>query len=173
MDWKLYYNNVLSDFREMKVDYPFCYLTIPPTVKPSLAEIRVIAANKELIEAVGGVERDFLGNYSKELHLLIPVDYKDRGCIVYGAEWVKTDELHNEDIHFFYDNGKLIKTKYGLRICVGTPESFTLMKNVILENVRTADNMLIAYAHGYEGRAQFQKNRNRYIPKGGADGKIK
>ena len=166
----------------MKAQYPFCYLTIPPTIKPSLAEIRVIAANKVLIEAVDGIEGDFLGDYSKELHLIIPVDYRDKGCIVYGAGWVKTDKLSNEDIHFFHDNGKLIRTKHGLQICVGTPESFPLMKNVILEAVRTAENMLIAYervmngateklemiayAHGDKGRAQFQKNRNRYIPKG-------
>lgn len=166
----------------MKEQYPFCYLTIPPTVKPSMAEIRVIAANKGLINAVSGVESDFLCNYSKELHLIVPVDYKDRGCMVYGAGWLKTEKLSNEDIHFFHDKGKLIRTRHGLQICVGTPESFALMKNVILENVRTAENMLIAYehvmtgttdilemiayAHGDVGRAQFQKNRNRYIPKG-------
>jgi len=165
----------------MKTQYPFCYLTIPPTVEPSQAEIRVVAVNKRLIEAVGGVESDFLGDYSKELHLIVPVDYKERGCIVYGAEWVKTEKLINEDIHFFHENGKLIRTRYGLQICVGTPESFALMNNVILENVRTADNMLvayervmtgqtdklemIAYAHGDEGRRQFRHNRRRYITK--------
>jgi len=55
----------------MKTQYPFCYLTIPPTVEPSQAEIRVVAVNKRLIEAVGGVESDFLGDYSKELHLIV------------------------------------------------------------------------------------------------------
>ena len=166
----------------MKEQYPFCYLTIPPTFEPSQAEIRVVAVNIGLIEAVSGVESDFLGDYSKELHLIVPIDYKQRGCIVYGAEWVQIEKLPNEDVHFFHDNGKLIRTKHGLQICVGTPESFPLMKNVILENVRTADNMLvayervmtgaseklemIAYAHGDKGRSQFQKNRNRYIPKG-------
>ena len=165
----------------MKIQYPFCYLTIPPTVEPSLIEIRVVAANVDLIEAVGGVESDFLGVYSKELHLIVPVDYQIRGCKVYGAEWVKTDQLHNKDIHFFHDNGKLIRTKHGLQICVGTPESFPLMKNVILENVRTADNMLIAYervmagltdkldmiayAHGDKGIKQFKNNKRRYITK--------
>lgn len=180
--WDLYYRNVIADFREMKALYPFCCLTILPTVKPSLAEIRVVAANKSLIEAVGGVDADFLGEYSKELHLQIPVDYKQRGCLVYGAGWVKVEKLANEDVHFFHDDGKLIRTKYGLQICVGTPESFPLMRNVILENVRTAENMLIAYervmtgatnkleviaySHGDAGRRQFQQNTRRYIPKG-------
>jgi hypothetical protein len=62
-----------------------------------------------------------------------------------------------------------------------TPESFPLMKNVILENIRTAENMLIAYervmagesetldliaySHGDKGREQFKKNRKKYISK--------
>ena len=37
------------------------------------------------------------------------------------------------------DDEKLIRTQYGLQICVGTPESFPLMGNVILENVKTAE----------------------------------
>ena len=165
----------------MKEKYPFCYLTIPPTIKPSEAEIRVVAVNRGLIDTVGGVESDFLGDYSKELHLRVPIDYRSLGCIVYGAGWIKTEKLTNEDIHFFHDKGKLIRTRHGLQICVGTPESFPLMKNVILENVRTAENMLIAYeqvmagssdkldmiayAHGEQGRIQFQQNKKRYIPK--------
>ena len=165
----------------MREQYPFCYLTIPPTIKPSEAEIRVVAVNKSLIDVVGGVECDFLGDFSKELHLRVPVDYRNRGCIVYGAGWIKTEKLANEDVHFFHDNGKLIRTRHGLQICVGTPESFPLMRNVILENVRTAENMLIAYervmtgssdklemiayAHGEQGRIQFQQNKKRYIPR--------
>ena len=165
----------------MKEQYPFCFLTIPPTINPSEAEIRVVAVNKDLIDIVGGVESDFLGSYSKELHLRVPIDYRDRGCFVYGAGWVRTEELNNEDVHFFYDNEKLIRSRYGLQLCVGTPESFPLMNNVILENVKTAENMLIAYervmrgeskslyliayAHGAEGRWQFLKNKKSYIPR--------
>ena len=145
-----------------------------------MAEIRVIAANKDLVDAVYGTESDFLGKYTKELHLIIPPDYRDKGCIVFGAGWVNVEKLINEDIHFFHDDkGKLIRTTHGLQLCVGTPESFRLMKNVILENVRTADNMLvayervmtgvsdklemIAYAHGDKGKTQFRQNRKRYI----------
>lgn len=181
VDWNQYYKNVLSDFREMKEQYPFCYLTILPTITPSEAEIRVVAANKGLIDSVGGVEEDYLGDYSKELFLHVPVDYKDNGCDVYGAGWVKTEKFANGDVHFFHKDGKLIRERQGFQICVGTPESFPLMTNVILENVRTAENMLIAYervmigeseklemiayAHGDKGREQFKRNRKRYIPK--------
>lgn len=166
----------------MKEQYPFSYLTIPPTVKPMEVEIRVVAASKGLIDMVCGVESDFLGAYSKELHLCVPVNYRNKGCIVYGADWVKTEKFADDDIHFFHEDGELIRTRHGLQICVGTPESFPLMRNVILENVRTAENMLIAYervmtgateklemiayAHGEDGRIQFQQNRKRYIPKG-------
>ena len=181
IDWTQYYNCVYADFRELKGRYPFCHLIIPPTIEPSPAEIRVVAACKELVNAVGGVESDFLNKYSKELHLCIPIDYQNRGCIVYGANWIETEKLENNDIHFFHNNGELIRTKYGLQICVGIPDSFPMMKNVILENVRTAENMLIAYErlltgqsdkleliaymHGERGRMQFQQNEKRYTTK--------
>lgn len=181
VDWNLYYNSVRADFHGLKARYPFCSLTILPTAKPSLAEIRVVAVCKELIDAVYGVESDFIGEYSRELHLYVPTNYQETGCTVYGAGWVKTDKLANEDVHFFHEDWMLIRTQYGLKMCVGTPESFSMMKNVILENVRTAENMLIAYervmrgdsnrveliayAHGDEGRNQFKQNRKRYATK--------
>ena len=100
---------------------------------------------------------------------------------MYGANWIETEKLENKDIHFFHNNGELIRTKYGLQICVGIPDSFPMMKNVILENVRTAENMLIAYErlltgqsdkleliaymHGERGRMQFQQNEKRYTTK--------
>ena len=145
----------------------------------------MVAVNKGLIDMVNGVESDFLGDYSKELHLHVPVDYRNIGCIVYGAGWINIDKLAYEDIHFYYKEGRLIRTRYGLQICVGTPESFPLMENVILENVKTAENMMIAYervmigasekpemiaySHGETGRYQFRQNRKRYISKRRAD----
>ena len=150
-------------------------------MKPSLAMIRVVAANKSLIDALGGVENDFTDEYSRELHIEIPIGYRRKGCIVYGAGWINPDNIDNKDIHFFYDKGTPIRTTYGFQLCVGTPESFSMMKNVILENVRTAENMLIAYervmigvsdqveliayAHGEKGREQFMNNKKRYITK--------
>jgi hypothetical protein len=109
------------------------------------------------------------------------VEYREVGCNVYGAGWVDIGRFDENDIHFFADDGKLIPSKHGFHLCVGTPESFPMMQNVILENVRTADNMLvayervmvgasnkvelIAYAHGNEGRKQFSHNKSRFISK--------
>ena len=120
--------------------------------------------------------------YSKELHIIVPIDYQANGCVVYGGSWIDASKLQDDDIHLFRENGKPIKTQYGYKLCIGTPESFAMMKNVILESVRTADNLLvayerimtgkarkldlIAYAHGNAGRIQFLLNNRRYITKG-------
>ena len=177
-DWNRYYRNVISDYQEMKTIYPFSCLSIPPTVNPVLATIRVVAANKELIDGAMAIKDDFLGEYSRNLYIEIPFDYRKTGCKVYGASWVDMKKYSEKDIHFYKDDKY---KEYGYELCVGTPESFPLMKNVILENVRTAENMLIAYekvmtgegekleliayAHSYAGRKQFLKNNKKYIPR--------
>lgn len=80
-------------------------------------------------------------------------DYKNIGCWVYGAKWFEKGVFLDKDIHFFHENGRLIRTDYGYQFCVGTPDSFSTMHNVILENIRTAENMLIAYEEVMSGRA--------------------
>lgn len=93
---------------------------------------------------------------------------------MYGGKWVDFKSIPHKDLHFYSD-----KMKTGYRMCVGTPESFSLMNNVILENVRTAENMLIAYEcymngdsknlnliaynHGEIGRKQFKQSKTKYI----------
>ncbi len=186
IDWKQYYADVLTDFRELKDSYPFSYLTILPTVKPGPAAIRVVAANKALIEMTCSVESDFTDDYSRELHIEIPVNYRKNGCKVYGARWVDLKKFEDKDIHFY---NRVKPHPFGYELCIGTPESFPMMKNVILENVKTAENMLIAYervmtggsdcleliayAHGEKGRKQFLQNRVKYLPGGSADVKTK
>jgi len=183
--WAIYYEHVRRDFIELRENYPFSNLTIPPTVKPSLASITVVAACKNLIDAVQGHPEDFIGEYSKKLLLTIPNDYWTIGCQVYGGGWIDTTLFPNKDVHFFHDEGKLVRTEHGLHMCVGTPESFSKMKNVILESVRTAENMLIAYervqsgvskelylkaySHGEEGKKEFAKDTRRYIPNKGGE----
>ena len=179
IDWAKYYKAILSDYRELKERYPFSYLSIFPTIKPEPAVIRVVAANKDLIEMSSAVEPDFTGDYSRELRIVVPVDYRERGCKVYGAKWVDLEIFDDEDIHFYCQEQL---PPYGYELCVGTPESFPLMRNVILETVKTAENMLIAYervmtgdsdqlqllayAHGDKGRKQFMNNKNKYLPRG-------
>ncbi len=177
-DWKSYYSNIEMDYKELKIYYPFCNLLIPPTVKPEHATIRVVAANSGLIRQANAIETDFLGEYSRELLVEVPIDYRESGCKVFGANWVDISRLEQKDIHF-YANSK--KPPYGFELCVGIPESFPLMKNVILENIRTAENMLIAYervmtgtskkleliayVHGDRGREQYQNQQKKYISK--------
>ena len=89
--------------------------------------------------------------------------------------------LNFHDIHLVREKSITENTIWGYKLCVGTPESFALMQNVILENVRTAEHMLIgyehimrgetksldiiAYDHGDAGRKQFKKNKHRFISK--------
>ena len=174
-NWSLYYTNVTTDFRELKEHYPFCSLFILPTASPRTAKIRVVAANKGLIEMTRAIESDFLGEYSRELTIEVPIYYRRSGCKVFGAKWLDLSKFEIKDLHF-HDGARLWPDGYSL--CVGLPESFPLMKNVILENVKTAENMLIAYervmtgvsntleliaySHGEHGSKEFQHYKLRY-----------
>lgn len=174
-NWNSYYRDVIADFYGVKQYYPLSFLVIRPVVLPELAQIQVVAANRDLIDATKAVKTDFLGDYSRELRIVIPLEYREIGCEVYGLKWVDTTKLRYEDIHFYMDKRL---GNYGYKLCVGTPESFPKMKNVILENIRTAENMmiayekimtgtsskleLIAYDHGDAGRKQYNKNRDAY-----------
>ena len=172
----LYYENVRHDFAEMILYYPFSSLYIPPTARPSKASVRVVAVHKDLIEDTGAVEADFLGEYSKELYVIIPFDYKTKGCKVYGAKWLDRNRLKDRDIHFYMGE---YQKDYGYEFCLGVPDSFRNMRNVLLENIKTADMMLIAYkdvmsgktkklelkayAHGALGEKEYLHDRKRYI----------
>ena len=86
--------------------------------------------------------------------------------------------FEKKDLHFYDDK---LPNPHGYLMCVGLTESFPLMKNVILENVKTAENMLIAYervmtgvsskleliaySHGDAGKKQFRRNKARYTSK--------
>ncbi|MEG0835763.1 MAG: hypothetical protein RR413_10005 [Christensenellaceae bacterium] len=177
--WIGYYKKVKHDFEELRKRYPFSELILPPTVKPSQAKIISIAVEKRLVEAINGRQNDFLGTYSKQIYLEIPFDYAQRGCIVYGGKWIDVSNLKPRDIHLYGNKKLLINNPYGYELCVGTPESCSHMRNVILEAVRTADNLLVAYervqtgessdlilhaySHGVAGRNEFVKDRMKYV----------
>ena len=146
---EFYYQSVHKDFDELREIYPYCYLTIPPTVEPQVASIRVIAVNKDLINLTGATEEDLLNMYSKELWVLIPGKYKNEGCFVYGGKWIDKNVIPQAQQHFYN-----LDPDKGYRLCVGVPESFARMNNVILENVKTADHILTAYADYMAGRSK-------------------
>ena len=74
-EWQRYYSSVIRDFAELKNFYPFSWLLIPPTIQPKLASIKVIAANADLIKKVCGQVSDFIGEYTKELYIEVPIYY--------------------------------------------------------------------------------------------------
>lgn len=171
-----YYSSVTADFRELKCRYPFSKLIILPTVDPYEAMIKVTAVEKSIIEELCATEEDFTDDFSKRIDLIIPPDYKEHGCRVYGGAWINLDNLPKKDVHCFS-----ILPDGRWELCVGTPKSFSSLRNVILECVRTADNMLvayerfqkgntnelmmIAYSHGDEGKQEYEKDRRSYKTK--------
>lgn len=179
-EWREYYKSVHDDYRVLKNVYPFSVLSIYPSVDPQLAVIRVVAVNKTFIERHGACKSDFITDYSKELYISIPLNYKNTGCDVYGGGWIIPDAFKDSDLHFYQNDLVSFGCFKGYRFCVGTPESFKDMKNVVLECVRTAEYMLIAYerfmrgdstelnlisySHGDVGRKEYNLNKKKYIP---------
>lgn len=172
--WKRQYcTNVRDDIEELKKYYPFTSYIMPPTMELQPVHIRTIAADARIIKATNAIEQDFLGEYSKELEIIVPYDYKITGCQVYGGKWIDKRKLTANDVHFYdkNSNGQYL-------FCVGVPASFSKLKNVILENVRTAHRMLvayellqsgkteklelIAYAHGDEGCNEYEREAKKY-----------
>ena len=168
-----YYREVFEDIDEVKKQYPFTNVVLLPTVNPKEIELHVVAVNVEIINTTKAEVNDFLGEYSKEIRVVVPFDYKRSGCKVYGGQWIDLSKLRKKDLHF-HD----VNEKGELLFCVGTPASFLLMDNVILENIRTAEKMLvayerymcsrtaklelIAYSHGKEGIEEYEKDKKRY-----------
>ena len=176
IDKRKYIADVKRDFAQLKEEYPFSTLSIAPTVDISPASVTVIAANKKLIEHMRAEKDDFLGAYSRKLLVEIPFSYQQDGCKVIGGKWIDENKLNEADRHF---NDKKADGSYVF--CAGVPESFPKMKNVLLENVRTVENMLIAYeevqkgfsertnlkayAHGKKGKDEYARDRKKYKPR--------
>ena len=176
INYNEYYQAVKRDFGELKKEYPFSTIYLPPTRLPICVSLRVVAVNLKILQLSSGEEADFLGSYSRELKLEVPFDYMEVGCNIYGGKWIREEMIHEADRHFYG------KEKDGTRLlCVGTRNSFRKLRNVILENVKTAENMLIAYelvqkgikskveligyAHGHKGEIEYEKDRRRYESK--------
>ena len=171
-----YYTDVKRDFSEVKEEYPFSYLTILPTIEPKIAIIHAVAAHRDLIESCHAVEEDLKGHYSKELLISIPVDYMKKGCNVYGGAWIDLNQIPYKHRHVHPVSGEY--KKYGYEFCVGVPDSFLEMSNVILENIRTAEHLLISYenylcgntktieiveySHGDKGIREYANEQNNY-----------
>ena len=171
-NYKEYFQKAQKDIGELAQEYPFTKRVIIPSVNPEPIVLNVVAVNAMLISECNAQEIDFKGEYSKELKVVLPYDYMKNGCKIYGASWIDLGRIPEKDHHFNgKENGKYL-------FCVGVPKSFAYLKNVLLENVRTAENMmiayesyqrgltkkveLIAYSHGMEGMNEYNRNRKRY-----------
>ena len=175
-DAKKYYRELFADYNALKIHYPYTKLFIPPTSLPYEAKLVVIAVGKDLIDTLHAFPEDFTDDYSKLIEVVIPYNYKRKGCQVYGGAWIDLNSLRLEDRHIL---GQLKDGR--LKLCVGVPASFEEMENVILECVRTADNYLVAYekylkgvsknlellsySHGETGKQQYVKDKKRYHTK--------
>ena len=126
---------------------------------------------------MNGIPEAYLGKYSKLIYVIIPKNYHSNGCLVYGAKWDSLDRIPTDDLHI-YRNGD----KSGFhQMCVGVPESFANFRNPILECVRTAERILIAYelfltgvnssidliaySHGENGRNEYVRRTKKYRTK--------
>lgn len=168
-----YYRTAFQDIHQAKEIYPYIEVTVPPTVEPVPIHLRVIAVNVSFLESTHADREDFTGIFTRELDIIIPFDYKKNGCKVYGGKWIDTNLVSEEHRHFYS------KRKDGCYLfCVGVPNSFPQMENVVLENIRTAERMLIAYqlyqtgktkvlelnaySHGNKGINEYIKDKYRY-----------
>lgn len=171
-----YYFNVRKDVQELQKLYPFaCFIFLPLRI-PKPIVVHVIAVDCTLIKKTCAYREDFIQDFSKELEIIVPFDYRVSGCDVYGGRWIDLEKIPMEDQHFYK---KLEDGRF--QFCVGVPESFSKMKNVVLENVRTADKMLtayelfqkgltrrvelIAYAHGQKGINEYRGKKKKYQTK--------
>lgn len=164
-----YKENVDRDLKELIDYYPFTKKIIIPTALPGIIKLEIIAVNKNIIDDLLATEEDFLGEYSKRIIVEIPKDYPNSHCIITGGKWIDYQKFDSKDKHF-YDRGN-----DGVEFCVGVPTSVKYLRNVLLENVMTVENLLVgyemlqkkytsklevrAYSHGNEGIKEYNNER--------------
>ena len=83
-----YYCNVRKDVQELRKLYPFVYFIFLPLRNPKPVVVHVIAADCTLIEKTRAYREDFIQDFSKELEIIVPFDYRVSGCDVYGGRWI-------------------------------------------------------------------------------------
>lgn len=176
-EYEKYLDDVRRDVTETKQYYPLLKRTIFPYSEPCPITLVVIAVSKSFMEKTG-VSKEYLTTQnSRAIEVIIPYDYKQRGCLIYGGDWIDETKLTEAEKHF---NGKRKDGSYLL--CVGVPASFRKYSNVLLENIKTAERMLnaydlllsgitnnlelIAYSHGKKGEIEYEKRNKRNIATG-------
>ena len=95
-----YFKNAFEDIHRTKEIYPFIEVISPPTVVPVPIQLKVVAAKAEFFEKIHAEREDFTGPFSRELEIIIPFDYRETGCKVYGGKWIDTKLVKTEYQHF-------------------------------------------------------------------------
>ncbi|MBQ6396172.1 hypothetical protein IJH89_01140 [Candidatus Saccharibacteria bacterium] len=145
---------VLCDFEELRQEYPFATLDSLGGSLLGVAHLEVVAVNGHIIRETMGRKDDFLGKYSKLIHIFVPPNYAEAGCSVFGAKWIDLERISPRDWHFLPNEGIEKYLDLGYKLCLGAPQSFGALKNVLLENVRTAEHILVAYENVMRGSSK-------------------
>ena len=83
-----YYDIVNKDIDEASKYYPWIKEIYIPTVKPKSKVYEVIVVNKKFIEDSFSIEEDFINEYSKKVFVIVPNNYPNAHCLVYGGSWI-------------------------------------------------------------------------------------
>lgn len=176
-DFRGYQERVERDLFEVTNYYPFTSEIIIPTNNPKITKVyETYLLNKELINCFCITKDYCIQQYSSyRCIIVVPFDYIKNGCYIIIDNGIDVDRIPNNHFHFNH------KFDDGIQFCAGVPESFCNLRNVILENCRTAENYLIQinlflnkdideirlieYSHGAEGRREYDKKRNKYRTK--------
>lgn len=174
IEYNDYRSSVIKDFDELKNHYPFSILELLPTNIPEPAIVYATAVNAKLIKKMNAIKEDFQGNYSKNLTIVVPFNYRNVGCDVYGGSWIVPEKIEDNKSHFYK---KDVNKEKQFKLCVGVPDSFVNLNNVLLENVRTAEHLLFyyeqiqrcgkeiplkAYSHGEKGENEYKKDKRKF-----------
>ena len=165
-----YYEDVDKDIKEVRTFYRYVdeVFTIGLS-KPCFRTFKVLAVSDDILNETHSTKDDYMDVHSQEIYVVVPEDYKQKGCIVYGLKWDDLSLINEKDLHV--NPGK---DNNGYReLCVGVPESFPRERNPILASIRTAQFLimsyklylthqtdkveLLSYSHGEKGRMEYAK----------------
>ena len=173
LQYNTYLSDVEKDVAELKKIYPFIFEIVIPISKSLINRIyEVYLIEKNVIDGFS-LTRGYAVNklQNRKVLLIIPIDYKRRGAKIIFNKVFSINDIPQHHVHFnaYY--------KDGYEFCAGVPESMINLKNVLLENCRTAENYLvqvnsylnnetnkinmIEYSHGDKGRKEYEREKYR------------
>lgn len=149
---KKFFHQIERDISEASHYYPWltCQHVRSPSAKDmTAAVISVIAVNKDIINQTECSKEDCISEYSHQIILYADENYQTNGCTVFGGQWIKPKLIPFEEQHWY----KNMALKDGTKcLCIGIPQSFADQRNVILESIKTAENLLTYYQILQEGK---------------------